>query len=66
METFRDYLTVKEAAEFLGVSSETLRNWDRTGKLVALRHPVNGYRLYRKQDLENLLNSLKSKGRLVP
>lgn len=58
METFKDFLTIKEAAEFLGVTTTTLRNWDRRGKLVPVRHPVNGYRLYRKSDLEDLLQSL--------
>jgi excisionase family DNA binding protein len=61
MENFRDYLTVKEAAEFLGVTTATLRNWDRRGKLIPVRHPVNQYRLYRKSDLEELLNSLKTR-----
>jgi excisionase family DNA binding protein len=61
MENFRDYLTVKEAAEFLGVTTATLRNWDRRGKLIPVRHPVNQYRLYRKTDLEELLNSLKTR-----
>ena len=37
-----EYLTVGEAAEFLGVSPWTLRNWDRAGKLKTLRHPKNG------------------------
>ena len=51
----RDYVTVGEAAGFLGVSASTLRNWDRQGKLKAFRHPVNGYRLYARLDLEHLL-----------
>ena len=42
-QKFADYLKVKEAAVFLGVSPSTLRNWDREGKLKAKRHPVNGY-----------------------
>jgi excisionase family DNA binding protein len=45
MRSFRDYLTVKAAAEFLGVSSETPWSWDDAGQLRAIRHPVNGYRL---------------------
>jgi MerR family regulatory protein len=49
------YLTVKEASAFLGISPATLRNWDRAGKLTPGRHPVNGYRLYRKEDLERIL-----------
>lgn len=50
-----EYLTVQEAASTLGVSSSTLRNWDRAGKLRALRHPFNGYRLYLRTELENVL-----------
>lgn len=39
-------LTIGKAAEVLGVSVSTLRNWDRDGKLPAARHPINQYRLY--------------------
>ena len=54
-----DYLTIKEAAEYLGVSTNTLRNWDRGGKLIAYRHPLNDYRLYKKSELEKLLVSIR-------
>jgi excisionase family DNA binding protein len=57
-QRLRDYLTVGEAAEYLGVSASTLRNWDRAGKVQAIRHPVNGYRLYRKEELANLLEKV--------
>ncbi len=50
-----DYLTVKAAAALLGVCPGTLRNWDRSGKLKPVRHPMNGYRLYRRSDLEAVL-----------
>lgn len=50
-----DYMTVKEAAEYLGVSRSTLRRWDTRAKLTAYRHPINGYRLYRIGDLRKLL-----------
>ena len=59
-ENLRDYLTVSEAAEFVGVSAATLRNWDRAGKVKAIRHPVNGYRLYRKEYLSSLLEKVKN------
>ena len=55
------YLTVQDAAQFLGVSPSTLRNWDRTGKLLAHRHPVNGYRLYQKEELRRLLDGTKKR-----
>ena len=54
------YLTVKEAAAYLGASPATLRNWDRAGKLTPCRHPVNGYRLYRKEDLERILRQAEA------
>ena len=41
-----ELLTIKAAAELLGVSEQTLRRWDEAGKLRAKRHPMNGYRLY--------------------
>jgi excisionase family DNA binding protein len=51
----KEFLRIKEAAEFLGVSEGTLRNWGRQGKLRTHRHPINGYRLYCQADLETLL-----------
>jgi len=55
---FDEYLTVKQAAQLLGVSPDTLRNWDRAGKFTPSRHPINGYRLYRRSDLDRLLQEL--------
>jgi DNA-binding transcriptional MerR regulator len=49
------YLHIKDAAEYLGVSPNTLRNWGRNGKLNERRHPINGYRLYAKRELDALL-----------
>jgi MerR family transcriptional regulator, copper efflux regulator len=49
------YLRITEAAEYLGVSPNTLRNWGRGGKLPERRHPINGYRLYATMDLDALL-----------
>jgi CheY-like chemotaxis protein len=54
---FADVLTISEAADFLGVSTATLRNWDRSGKLKPRRHPQNGYRIYLHEDLEAVLRS---------
>lgn len=41
-----ELLTIKVAAKALGVSEQTLRRWDKAGKLHARRHPINHYRLY--------------------
>ena len=58
-----DFLQIKAAAKFLGVSPNTLRNWERSGKLTTYRHPINGYRLYKKTDLETLLSSIQRSDR---
>lgn len=57
-----EYLTVRKAARFLGVSASTLRNWDKQGKLTPFRHPLNGYRLYRRDDLAALLDTIERRG----
>ena len=46
-----DFLSVGEAAAFMGVSAETLRRWDRSGRLPATRRPGSKHRFYARQDL---------------
>lgn len=55
MKNLSDYMSVSEAAEFIGVTPLTLRNWDKSGKLKAARNPINGYRMYEKEALEEFL-----------
>jgi DNA (cytosine-5)-methyltransferase 1 len=45
------YYSLSEASEYLGKSKETLRRWDRTGKLPAFREPISNYRVYKKEQL---------------
>ena len=40
----------------LGVSAQTLRNWDKNGKLKPHHTSTNGYRYYSKEQLNTLLN----------
>jgi excisionase family DNA binding protein len=47
-------LTIKEAAEVLGVAEVTLRRWDAAGKFPARRHPMNNYRVYAEKDVRRL------------
>lgn len=60
------YMTIKEAAEFLGVSENTLRNWGRDGKIRERRHPVNGYRLYSVTELDSLLKAADARPDATP
>lgn len=48
-----DFLKVSEAAEYVGVSAQTLRRWDSEGRLAAVRRPGSSYRYYRRADLES-------------
>lgn len=53
-----EFMKVSEAAEFLGVSANTLRKWDNDGKLKSYRHPINKYRLYKVAELESFKQSI--------
>jgi excisionase family DNA binding protein len=53
-----DLLTIREAADLLGVSLPTLRRWDESGKFRARRHPINGYRMYLRRDVLWLRNQI--------
>ena len=55
----KGYLSVKEAAECLGVSPNTVRAWGADGKIPEYRHPVNNYRLYKRDDLQEVINQLE-------
>lgn len=52
------YMRIKEAAEYVGVSPNTLRNWERDGQIEVHRHAVNNYRLFKKEDLERVLRDV--------
>lgn len=54
------YITIKQASKILGVSTLTLRNWDKNGKLLAHRHPMNNYRVYKIDDLEAVIREIES------
>ena len=58
----KDYITIKDASGLLGVDKMTLRRWDKAGKLHAYRHPINKYRLYKKDELENLIRGIENIG----
>lgn len=59
MENLKVFLRISDAAEYLGVSPNTLRNWENAGKIAAHRHPVNGYRLFRREELDLVLQQVQ-------
>ena len=54
-----EFLTVKQTAERLGVSPNTVRTWGASGKLPEYRHALNNYRLFKVRDVEKLRRKLE-------
>lgn len=59
MLNLSEYLKTAEAATLLGVSPNTLRKWAENGELPVHRNPVNGYRLFKKSDLDLFLGRVE-------
>jgi len=51
-------LSISEAAKFLGVSIDTLRRWDKSGKLIAIRKDGGTHRYYTQKDVEVFASDL--------
>jgi len=51
-----EYVKVAEAAEILGVSQGTVRAWAEAGKIPMHKNPANGYRLFKRAELEQFLD----------
>ena len=47
-------MSLSETSELIGKSKETLRRWDREGKLSAVREPISNYRVYRQEEVATL------------
>jgi len=41
-------------ARELGIAVETLRHWERTGKIACARRTVGGRRLYSREEVERI------------
>ncbi|MGN0728891.1 MerR family transcriptional regulator [Treponema sp.] len=59
MKNLQNLMTIAQAADYVGVTPLTLRNWDKAGKLKAIRNPLNGYRMYDKEELDKFLSQLQ-------
>lgn len=58
MEKLNEYVKTAEAAEFLGVSQNTLRKYAAAGKMPVRINPANRYRLFKRKDLEAFLQEV--------
>ena len=56
------YYTIHETKQILGVSAQTLRNWDKSGKLKPHHRSSNGYRYYSESDLNVILGKRSGEG----
>lgn len=54
-------LSIKKVGELLGVCENTLREWDKVGKLKSIRTPGNHRRWFLK-DVEKLLQQNTPEG----
>jgi len=50
-------IKIGEVSELLGISIDTIRRWDKSGKFPSVRTGPNGHRFYKFSDIEAKLNS---------
>ena len=49
------YYSIHEFSKIIGVSAQTLRNWDANGKLHPHHTTVSGYRYYSDEQLNQVI-----------
>lgn len=59
MKKINEYMNIAQAAEFMGVTKRTLMNWEKQKKITVRRNPKNRYRMYKKEDLEKILEQIQ-------
>ena len=59
MKDSKGLLKIREAALMLGVNPETLRRWDREGKLTAVIVSKRGDRRYKAEDIQKFIDNNK-------
>ena len=58
------YYSIHEFSKIIGVSAQTLRNWDSNGKLHPHHTTTSGYRYYSDEQLNQVMN-VKPKNRII-
>ena len=58
------YYSIQDFSKIIGVSAQTLRNWDANGKLHPHHTTVSGYRYYSDEQLNQVIN-VKPKNRIT-
>lgn len=61
----RKYYSIHEFSKILGVSAQTLRNWDKNGKLHPHHTTASGYRYYSEEQLNEVLHIKPKNNRIT-
>ncbi len=56
-----DILTLTQVSKLLNVHPNTLRNWDRSGELTAMRIGIKKLRRYQKSEIIKFINDCKER-----
>ncbi len=59
MTKLSEYMHTAAAAEYLGVAQNTIRKWAARGDIPVHRNPANGYRLFKRTDLDKFLTMVE-------
>ena len=59
------YYPINKFAKIIGVTSQTLRNWEQSGKLVPHHRSDSNYRYYSEAQLQQILGEQKDKKKLT-
>ena len=59
------YYSIHEFSKMIGVSAQTLRNWDHNGKLHPHHTTASGYRYYSDKELNQVMNIKPKNNRLT-
>lgn len=59
------YYSIREFSKILGVSAQTLRNWDHNGKLHPHHTTASGYRYYSDEQLNQIINVKPKNNRIT-
>ena len=59
------YYPINKFAKIIGVTSQTLRNWEQSGKLIPHHRSDSNYRYYSEAQLQQILGEQKDKKKLT-
>ena len=58
----KDYYTMKDVIEIVGVCKNTIINWERSGRIKVRRDPLFNYRVFSLGEIQKLKKLKKSGG----